>query len=131
MRERNPDYADILAPLLEEATANAPGDFVASVKSIIRTRIGAGALSRDSVCRALGLNARNFARRLEAHGVTYSGLADEAKYEAAQSFLTKEQADRRNRRRPRLRRAERLHPRLQGLVRDDARPLAGGARGGR
>ncbi len=86
---RNPDYAAILAPLLEEAIANAPGDFVASVKSIIRARIGAGTLSRDSVCRALGLNPRTFAHRLGAHGVTYSGLADEARYGAAQSLLVK------------------------------------------
>ncbi len=86
----NPDYAAILAPLLDEAVANAPGDFVASVKSVIRARIRAGALSRDSVCLALGLNPRNFARRLEAHGLTYSGLADDAKYEAAHGLLLKD-----------------------------------------
>ena len=90
MLDRNPDYAAILAPLLEEAIANSPSDFVASVKSIIRSRIGAGALTRDSVCRALGLNARTFAHRLEAQGVTYSGLADKAKFEAAQSLLMKD-----------------------------------------
>ena len=89
VRDRDPDAAEILAPLLREAVANAPGDFVASVKSVIRARIRAGALSRDSVCLALGLNPRNFARRLESHGVTYSGLADEAKYEAAQGLLLK------------------------------------------
>ena len=38
----------------------------------------------------MGVNARTFAHRLEAFGVTYSGLADEAKYEAAQSLLLKE-----------------------------------------
>ena len=89
VRDRDPEAAEILAPLLREAVANAPGDFVASVKSVIRARIRAGALSRDSVCLALGLNPRNFARRLESHGVTYSGLADEAKYEAAQGLLLK------------------------------------------
>ena len=81
---------DILAPLHDEAIANAQDDFVSAVRSVIRSRIGAGALSRDSVCRVLGLNARSFARRLEAQGVTYSGLADQAKYEAAQSLLMKD-----------------------------------------
>ena len=90
VRNRNPDYAEILAPLLEEAIAGARVDFLSSVKSIIRTQIGFGALSRDSVCRALGLNARTFAHRLEANGVTYSGLAEEAKFEAAQSLLMKD-----------------------------------------
>jgi hypothetical protein len=73
---RNPDYAAILAPILEEAMANAEDDFLSSVRSIIRSQIGAGALSRDSVCRALALNTRTFAHRLEAFDVTYSGLKD-------------------------------------------------------
>ncbi len=90
MRDRNPAYAEILAPLLDEAVAGARVDFLSSVKSIIRTQIGFGALSRDSVCGALGLNARTFAHRLEANGFTYSGLAEEAKFEAAQSLLLKD-----------------------------------------
>jgi AraC-like DNA-binding protein len=90
VRDRDPDAAEILAPLLREAAAVSHGDFLSSVRSVIRSQIGARALSRDSVCRALGLNARTFAHRLEAFGVTYSGLADEAKCEAAQSLLMKE-----------------------------------------
>ncbi len=90
VRDRNPEFAAILAPLLEQATANAPGDFVTAVKSIMRGRIGAGPLTRDSVARALRLNPRSLARRLEAFGVTYSGLAEEIRYEAAQSLLAKE-----------------------------------------
>ena len=71
VRDRDPDYARILAPLLVEAVANAEGDFLSAVKSVLRTRIGAGSLTRDSVCRALGLNARTLAHRLEAFGVTF------------------------------------------------------------
>ena len=84
---RNPHYADILAPLLAAAADSARSDFLMTVKSIIRSQIGAGALSRDSVCRALNLNARTLAHRLEARGITYSALAEEAKFDAARRFL--------------------------------------------
>ena len=90
VRDRDPDYAKILAPLLVEAVANAEGDFVSAVKSVLRTRIGAGSLTRDSACRALGLNARTLAHRLEAFGVTFSGLTDEVRFDAAQSLLLKD-----------------------------------------
>ena len=90
VRGRNPDYAKILAPLLEDAVADADGDFVSAVKSVVRARIGSGAFTRDSVCRALGLNARTLAHRLEAFGVTFSGLADEVRFDAAQSLLLKD-----------------------------------------
>jgi len=36
------------------------------------------------------VKARPFAHRLETNGVTYSGLAEEAKFEAAQSLLRKD-----------------------------------------
>ncbi len=90
VRDRDPDYAKILAPLLVDAVANAEGDFVSAVKSVLRTRIGAGSLTRDRVCRALGLNARTLAHRLEAFGVTFSGLADEVRFDAAQNLLLKD-----------------------------------------
>ena len=90
VRDQNPDYAEILAPLLELQVADVRGDFLSSVRAIIRSRIGAGALSRDSVCRALGLNSRTLAHRLESYGVSYSSLADEARLEAAQNLLLKE-----------------------------------------
>ena len=89
VRGRDPDYAKILTPLLEDAVADAEGDFVSAVRSAMRTRIGAGSLTRDSVCRALGLNARTLAHRLEAFGVTFSGLAGEVRFDAAQSLLLK------------------------------------------
>jgi AraC-like DNA-binding protein len=39
------------------------------------------------VCRALGVNARTLAHRLETFGVTFSGLADEVRFDAAQGLL--------------------------------------------
>ena len=89
VRDHDPDYARVLAPLLEEAAANTTSDFLLSVRSVIRSHLGAGALARDSVCRALGLSARTLAHRLESYGVSYSSLADEARYDAAQILLRK------------------------------------------
>ena len=85
--DRDPHAADILTPLLREAAASAQGDFVSTARAMIRTRLAAGMLSRASVAQALGLSARTLVHRLEARGLTYSGLADEVKYEAAQGML--------------------------------------------
>ena len=124
VRDRNPDHAEILAPLLEEAVANSPDDFLAAVKGVIKSQVGASPLSRDRICRTLGLSARTLAHRLANYGVSYASLADEARYEAAQNLLLKDRKIRRGRRNPRLRRAERLHARIQGLVGNHAGPLA-------
>jgi AraC-like DNA-binding protein len=90
VRDHKPDHAEILSPLLEEAVANARDDFLSEVKGVIRSQIGACALPRDRICRVLGLNARTLVHRLASYGVTYSGLAEEAKYEAAQSLFMKD-----------------------------------------
>ena len=128
VHDRDPHVAGILAPLLEEAAANVQGDFLSTARAMVRTQLAAGTLSRDSVCRALSLSQRTFVHRLEARGLTYTGLADEAKYEAAQSLHDQGPVDCRDGGTARLRRPERLYPRLQGLVGNDAGALAGGAR---
>ena len=92
VHDRDPHVAGILAPLLEEAAANVQGDFLSTARAMVRTQLAAGTLSRDSVCRALSLSQRTFVHRLEARGLTYTGLADEAKYEAAQSLMIKGQS---------------------------------------
>ena len=89
VRGRDPEQAEILAPLLEEAAANARDDFLSEVKGVIRGQIGAGGLSRDRLCKALGLNARTLAHRLANYGASYAGLADEARFDAAQHLLRK------------------------------------------
>ena len=89
VRDRDPHAADILAPLLREAAANAQGDFISTARAMIRTQLAAGTLSRENLARTLGLSPRTLVHRLEAHGFTYTRLADEAKYEAAQGLLKK------------------------------------------
>jgi AraC-like DNA-binding protein len=83
----NPAYAEILAPLLEQAIRATTPDFLSAVRSIIRTELAAGSLSRDRICKALRLTARTLSNRLEANGVTYSKLADEARFEVARDLL--------------------------------------------
>ncbi|RBP17693.1 AraC-like DNA-binding protein [Roseiarcus fermentans] len=86
---RDPDTAAILAPLYAEALAAATADFVSAARALVRAQLGAASLSRESVARALGVSERTLVHRLEARGLTYSGLADEAKFETAQSLLRK------------------------------------------
>ena len=86
VRDSNPDYAAVLAPLLEEAAANARGDLFRGQIDHSHTDRRRRAQPRQRL-PTLGLNPRTFAHRLEANGVTYSGLAEEAKFEAAQSLL--------------------------------------------
>jgi len=92
VHDRDPHVAGILTPLLQEATASAQGDFLSTARVVIRIQLAAGTLFRDSVCRALSLSSRTFVHRLEARGLTYTGLADEAKCEAAQRLLLKGQS---------------------------------------
>ena len=128
VRDRDPHAADILAPLLREAAASAQGDFVSTARAVIRTQLAIGTLTRESVARALSLSARTLVHRLEARGLTYTGLADEAKYEAGAGDAQRRQADRRDRHAPWLRRPKRLHASVQDLVGRNAGPVAGGAR---
>lgn len=85
----NPDYLNVLRPLLREAIAVVTPDFLASARSVVRAQVATGTLSRENVCRELGLSARSLASRLEALGVSYSSLADAARYDAARGLLMK------------------------------------------
>jgi AraC-like DNA-binding protein len=87
VKSQNPAYAEILAPLLEQAVRETTPDFLSAVRSILRTEVAAGTLSRDRLCKALRLTARTLSNRLEAYGVTYTKLADEARFEAARDLL--------------------------------------------
>jgi len=87
VKSQNPAYAEILRPLLERAARETAPDFLSAVRSILRTEVAAGTLSRDRLCKALKLTARTLSSRLETHGVTYSKLADEARFDAARDLL--------------------------------------------
>jgi AraC-like DNA-binding protein len=87
VNSQNLAYAEILAPLLEQAVRESTPDFLAAVRSIIRTEVALGTMSRVRLCKALKLTARTLSNRLTAHGVTHSRLADEARFEAARGLL--------------------------------------------
>ncbi|MBR0698058.1 AraC family transcriptional regulator [Bradyrhizobium lablabi] len=87
---RRPEYEDVLAPLLELAAANTSKDFLSTVKLVIRSQIGTGNVSRDSVCLTMGIGPRTLAKRLESYGLSYSSLTEEIRFETAQSLLKKE-----------------------------------------
>lgn len=88
----DPELADILTPLLEEALAKIRPDLVFSVRSAIRTQLVSGALSRSDVCDTLRLNPQTLAHRLAPYGVTYTSLVEEARYEAARGLLLKDRS---------------------------------------
>ena len=74
------------------------------------------------------MSERTLVHRLEARGLTYSGLADEAKFEAAQELLRKGETIAETATRVGFAELERLHPRFQGVVRR-ATWRAGGRKG--
>jgi AraC-like DNA-binding protein len=86
----DPIVAGVLTPLLDRAVADSRPDFLNTVKLIVRAQITSGTLSRDRVSQALGIHPRTLAYRLESHGLTYSGLADEARYDIACGLLLKD-----------------------------------------
>lgn len=90
VRDRKPDYLEVLAPMLEKAAATATADFPIAVKHVIRSQISAGTVSRDGVCRSLDTRPRTLASRLEKYGLSYSALLDEVRFEVAKSLLVKE-----------------------------------------
>jgi len=89
---QNPAYVAILAPLLEQAVRETTPDFLSAVRAIIRTEVVAGTLSRNRLCKSLKLTERTLSKRLEGHGVTYSRLADEARFDAARNLLLRGKA---------------------------------------
>ncbi len=92
VRSPDPAYRNILAPLLEEALLNASPDFLSAVKASIRAQIAARTLSRQAVCRALGVSPRELARRLKPLATTYFALADASRYDIARGLLLKEKS---------------------------------------
>jgi hypothetical protein len=121
---RNPEYADILAPLHQEAVASARGDIVSAVRSILRVQIAGGAATRNGVARALGLNPRTLAHRLGGVRRHLLRARRRGPVRSRAESLAQGQAHCRGRGRSRLRRAERFHPRVHARVGNDARALA-------
>lgn len=90
VQNQNPEYRDVLSPLLDEAVAKVSSDFVSDVKSILRTQLAARPLTQSRAASALGLSARTFTRRLQTSRITFSDIADQVKFEVAQSLLLKD-----------------------------------------
>jgi AraC-like DNA-binding protein len=89
IKDHNPAHREILVPLLDRALAEAPDEFVFAVKSVLRAQAAAGRLTRERICRAMGLSKHTLTSRLKASGVTFAKLADETLLELAESLLLK------------------------------------------
>jgi AraC-like DNA-binding protein len=85
----NPDYLEILSPLLKESAHRAHSDFVSQVKTILRTQSIGGRLTLNRAALELRLSPRTLTRRLRTSGVPFSHLVNQLKFEAAQALLVK------------------------------------------
>jgi AraC-like DNA-binding protein len=90
VRNQDPRSREILGSLYDAALAEADNDFMFALKAILRSQIGAGRLTRESVARAMGLSKDALIGRLRAFNLTFAGLADEARFEVADSPLLKD-----------------------------------------
>jgi AraC-like DNA-binding protein len=81
---------EILGSLFDAALVEADNDFVFALKSVLRSQIGAGRLTRKSVARAMGLNEQALIGRLRTFNLTFAGLADEARFDTAQGLLLRD-----------------------------------------
>ena len=62
-------------------------DFPAQVRSLLRPALMAGRHKAEDVAALLGMHSRTLNRRLNAFGVGFQQLLDEARFEAARQML--------------------------------------------
>ena len=89
VKVQDPAYREILTPILEKAIKSTGGDFLAAVKSILKSHAGESRLTRTEASRTLGVSVHVLSRRLHSAGVTFTDLAEQLKVERAQSLLLK------------------------------------------
>jgi len=72
----------------ETLVATAPqADFVGALKQLVRSQLGDGDLSVNSVAEAVGLSTRSLQRRLTENGLSYSRLVEQVRCEMAMNWL--------------------------------------------
>ena len=67
-----------------------PHSFLDQVRIAVAEELRGGDLALDHIARKLGLSSRTLQRRLQEEDVTYAGLLDKARCEAAESYLRQE-----------------------------------------
>jgi AraC-like DNA-binding protein len=72
------------------APAHRP-DFVETVKAVAQSYLGDGYPSAQKVARLLDTSERTLFRNLADRGITYQGLADEVRFDAAKKMLREEE----------------------------------------
>lgn len=87
LANHNPQYIDILTPLLRaEIQARAP-DLISTVKAVLKAQAAGGRLTRARAAAAMGLSEHVLAARLAEAGARFSDLAEATKYELARDLL--------------------------------------------
>jgi AraC-like DNA-binding protein len=89
LKVQDPAYREILTPILEKAIESTGGNFLAAVKSVLKSHTGETRVTRSQASRALGVSVHILSRRLKSAGVTFTELAEPLKIERAQSLLLK------------------------------------------
>lgn len=83
----NPRHMDILAPLFDAALAQSGGDFVATVRAVLKAQANGGRLIRARAAEALGIGEHVLVGRLAESGLSFSDLAEEVKFELARTMI--------------------------------------------
>ena len=88
----DPDFFEVLTPMLANAITATESAFVDDVEKVLRMQILQGPITMGRLAAALRVSRQSLSRRLSEDGVTFSTVAQRIKCEVAQKLLLEQRS---------------------------------------